>query len=766
MIKSNNKQFQKTLLAMSVSIGCVVFAGSQQAIAQDLVLEEVIVTGQKRAQSIQDTAGSVSAISSSALEDQIITDFSQIEELTTGLTLDTADSRKQSIALRGISVDSNSTSAAPIDVYWNDTTVRTNVAFQSVYDIERMEILRGPQGTLQGKTSPGGAIHIYTKKPEFGVTDGRFQQTFSDNGGSNTQFAMNLPIESDVLAVRIAGVYDENEGQGIKNIYTGQNEMHRSSGGRIGIKLQPTDNFDATLSYDYVDTKHQQPEAIFGSLNGDGKASGGYPAIHSEDRLAIGNTDVTTTTLNRLASLEMNYETENHLLTSVTGVRNNKQNDWRDDNPAGTGGVDDNYIYNNVNSDFDTKTQELRFSNTNGEFWDYIVGAYYSENDAQTFSKAYLKLDQFEATGIASDTQIPILEETYAIFTHNTLHFTDNTDLEVGLRYQQGDRSQKAGVYVYPNAQSPEGDNLLLIPEEFEAKDYDALTGTLRFSHHLNEDVMLYGAYNRAYRPGGITVTPDALNSDDLLFDEETSDTLEIGAKTTLMDGRMQLNGAAFYQVFDGFQAYNDSVRWINGDGDIENVKGGVTFNGDATVIGFEGDFNFAASEGWFIGGNMSIVEATFDDGAEGVCSDDTGFSADATTGDVARCDVGGNKLAPEPLWSVSLNSEYSFAVAELGDLYIRGLYKFQGERKYELLEDSDIGAYGVLNVYSGIRAADGQWDVSIWAKNLTDEQKLARSSASEFTAGVFGNVETDYRKGVMIPERTIGLSFAYNFEI
>ncbi|CAH0990645.1 hypothetical protein SIN8267_00739 [Sinobacterium norvegicum] len=758
MIKSNKKQFQKTLLAMSVSMGCVIFAGSQQAMAQDLVLEEVIVTGQKRAQSIQDTAGSVSAISSSALEDQIITDFSQIQELTTGLTLDKADSRKQSIALRGITVDSNSTSAAPIDVYWNDTSVRTNVAFQSVYDIERMEILRGPQGTLQGRTSPGGAIHIYSKKPEFGVTDGRFQQTFSDNGGSNTQFAMNLPIESDVLAIRVAGIYDENEGQGIKNIYTGQDEMHRSSGGRIGIKLQPTDNFDATLSYDYVDTKHQQPEAVFGSLNGDGMTSGGFPAIDKEDRLAIGNTDVTTTTLNRIASLEMNYEFENHLLTSVTGVQNNKQNDWRDDNPAGTGGVDNNYFYNNVNSDYDTMTQELRFSNTNGEFWDYIVGAYYDKNDAQTFSKKYLKYEPF-VNGLVADTQIPIISETYAIFTHNTLHFTDSTDLEIGLRYQDGTRDQKASTEA-------QGGTIVLVPEEFEVKDYDALTGTLRLSHHLTEDVMLYGAYNRAYRPGGITVTPDALNTDDLLFDEELSDTFEIGAKTTLMDGRMQLNGSAFYQMFDGFQAYNDSVRWINENGDPDNVKGGVTFNGDATVIGFEGDFNFVATEGWFIGGNMSIVEATFDEGAEGPCSDDTGFAVGAVTGSVAQCDVSGNKLAPEPLWSVSLNSEYSFAVGDFGDMYVRGLYKYQGERKYELLEDGDIGAYGIFNLYTGIRAADGQWDVSVWAKNLTDEAQLARSSAPEFTAGAVGNVETDYRKAVMIPERTIGLSFAYNFEI
>jgi outer membrane receptor protein involved in Fe transport len=756
MIKSNNKPFQKTLLAMSVSIGCVVFAGSQQASAQDLVLEEVIVTGQKRAQSIQDTAGSVSAISSSVLEDQVITDFSQIQELTTGLTLDKADSRKQSIALRGISVDSNSTAAAPIDVYWNDTSVRTNVAFQSVYDIERMEILRGPQGTLQGKTSPGGAIHIYTKKPEFGITDGRFQQTFSDNGGSNTQFAMNLPIESDVLAVRIAGVYDENEGQGIENIRNGQDEMHRSSGGRIGIKLQPSDNFDATLTYDYVRSKHGQPEAMFGSYSLAPQPSAGfYPDIDKEDRYAIGDQKVETTTLNRIATLEMNWEFGNHLLTSVTGVKNNTQDDIRDDDPIGyaAGAA---AIANRVFSDFDTTTQELRLSNTDGEFWDYIVGAYYDNAKADTVSERYSN-----GTNQAN-TFVPIESTTTALFVHNTFHLTDSTDVEVGLRYQDQERDQRADVFL-PNLEDP---LLVFISDEYVNEKSDAVTGTLRLSQHLNEDVMVYGAYNRAYRPGGITVTPTQINEEDLLFAEETSDTFEIGAKSTLMDGRLQLNGAAFYQMFDGFQAYNENVVATGADGQPVNIKGGITHNGDATVYGFEGDFNLAAAEGWFIGGSAAIVDTSFDSGVQGPCADEKQLVG-AAPRTVAKCDIGGTQLSAEPQWSVSLNSEYSLAVGDVGEYYLRGLYKYQGKKTYDLLDDADIGAYGVLSLYTGLRAADGQWDVSIWAKNLTDEQQLARSSNYEFSNDpAVGVLETDYRKGVMIPERTIGLSFAYNFEM
>ncbi|ROS01009.1 outer membrane receptor protein involved in Fe transport [Sinobacterium caligoides] len=767
--------------------------------ADSLVLEEVIVVGEKRAQSIQDVAGSISAISSSALDELAITDFSQIQEVATGLTMDKADSRKQAIAMRGISVDSNSTGSAPIDVYWNDMAVRTNVAFQALYDIEQVEILKGPQGTLQGNTSPGGAIHLYSKKPEIGATDGRLLQSFSDNGGSNSQFALNLPISSDKLAIRVAGVYDDNEGQEIKNIKNGQKEGHRSSAGRIGVKFQPTDSFDATLTYDYLRSEHEQPEAVFGQL-GEGvlpsaaaqaqylggklqaldPSMPGYATMlqnlglglvaaqgvlnpaydrgqyDKEDRIALGDTKVVTSALNRLTTLEMNYEAVGHIFTSVSGKQDNVQDDIRDDSVLGSPPGAPT-VANNNNSTYDTKTQEFRVANAEGQFWDYIAGFYY-EN-----LKSYTYYDGYYSGVKASSTQIPIETTVKAIFTHNTLHLSDSTALEIGLRYQELERNQRADVYVAPFDLSS-APYLSLLDEQYVNKESDALTGTLRLSQHLSESVMVYGAYNRAYRPGGITITPDQLNDDALLFDEETSDTIELGVKTMLMGGRLQLNGSAYYQVFDGFQAYNESVVYVTGQGAIDNVKGGVSHNGDATVMGLEGDVSFVATDNWYIGGSASYVDATFDSGEQGPCVDAS--SLDLTdVGSVAMCDIGGNKLAPEPEWSISLNSEYALAVGDLGEYYLRGLYKYQGERQYDLLKDGDIDGYGVLNLYTGLRAVDGQWDVTLWVKNLTDEQRLARSSNYEYVP-FLGDVQSEFRKAVMIPGRTVGLSLAYNFEL
>ena len=194
------KSFSKTAIASALSL-----LGTA-AVADNLILEEVVVTAQKSSESVQDISATVNVVSGDSLEKFASFDFRAIEQQTAGLTLSSPNARNSTISMRGVSVDPESGVSAAVDVYWNDAVVRADVAFNQMYDLERIEILRGPQGTLQGATSPGGALNMITRRANVDEAGGFVQGSIADNDGLNGQFAYGTPLIEGVLGVRVAGV--------------------------------------------------------------------------------------------------------------------------------------------------------------------------------------------------------------------------------------------------------------------------------------------------------------------------------------------------------------------------------------------------------------------------------------------------------------------------------------------------------------------------------------------------------------------------------
>ena len=167
--------FPRTAIAASLALLSI------HALADDLVLEEVIVTAQKRVENVQDIAATVNVLSGQDIDKFAAFDFNSIQQQTAGLTLSQPNARNNTISMRGISVDPEAGVSAAVDVYWNDANVRSDIVFNQMYDLERIEILRGPQGTLQGRTSPGGAINMITKRAPLDESGGYVQGSVSDN---------------------------------------------------------------------------------------------------------------------------------------------------------------------------------------------------------------------------------------------------------------------------------------------------------------------------------------------------------------------------------------------------------------------------------------------------------------------------------------------------------------------------------------------------------------------------------------------------------
>lgn len=760
---------QKQLATTALTAAIVSTMASATA-AQGLALEEIIVTAQKRTESVRDIPSTVNALTDEQLQDFNVFDLESIESLSAGLQLNKLDARRQTITIRGITADPDNVAKQPISIYWNGVPVRSQVGFSAIYDLERIEVLRGPQGTLQGRTDPAGAILMYTRRPNASRTDGYIQQTFSDNEGSNTQFAASLPIIENKLAVRLSGVFDENEGQGIENITTGQGQQNRNKSGRLSVDWLPTDNFSAMLTYQHIEKEVDFPEPIEGTPGALAAINPGLAGLDLDvdDRFAIHQGINENIERTDFVSLNLEWTLAGHTLTSVTGWHR-----WNQDN------VIDIDIANvlplpqmqRTQTDDKSVIQELRLASDTGQFWEYLVGAYYEDSKSGTTNSTDVS-GSFALGGlpvapgdVITAIDIPIENKTWAVFTHNTFNLTDATNLQIGVRYQEVERFNRADATFVNKTFLPDAFLQTALPfgplinDDQSDDKASAVTGGLTLSHHLNPDIMVYGSYNRSFRPAGVTVTPTPLSGDTLLFDEETSDAYELGFKSTLADGRFQLNGALFYQVYDGYLARADQIAArVPDTGEIVAVLGGLTYNADTIVQGVEFDFSGQLTETWSFGGGFSYTDSRFDDGVKAPCNAPIPPGAQ-----VATCLVEGDRVSALPDFAVNLRTEY---YVPLGDTewFIRGLYNFTSEQDNRLVKGEVVPSYATLNLYTGLRADDGSWSVEVWAENVTDrEEKAFVSNPIFFDAG--GTVlESNFRRNNLIQPRTIGITARYNF--
>ncbi|MCB1687775.1 MAG: TonB-dependent receptor, partial [Halioglobus sp.] len=379
-------------------------------------------------------------------------------------------------------------------------------------------------------------------------------------------------------------------------------------------------------------------------------------------------------------------------------------------------------------------------------------------------------------TGFLTESVLPVYANNFAVFTFNTFQLTPDIQLEAGLRWTKYDGHVRADVY-YAGANYAAGifNTLEAVNAAFSTRfpivgidnpdtHEDAVTGSLKVRYDWRDEVSLYAAYNRGYRPGGISIVPSPnigfLPDGTLEYQEETSDAIEIGAKSTLWDDRANLNIALYYQKFDGYLGFVRGVQVLNDNGDPVDLPGGIVYNGDANIWGVEVEGRVLLTETWDAGGALSYSKGEWD-GASQPCNERTGTEV------IGSCDIDGQPLGGEPEWSLSLNSEYFYPL-ESTEVYIRGLFKYTDDR---LNTDASAGignvskdfeSYQTLDLFTGWRSMDYSWDVSLWVKNVTDEDTVIfQQGPDQYDLAISGG---SYTQTNILPERTVGLTARYNF--
>ncbi len=740
-----------------IGLGAILPVTAQES--GTLQLEEVVVTAQKRDEALSETPMTVSVISGTQIVDFASFSFDDLNNLTAGLAI-SGNNFDTDIATRGLGTELNAAVSPRVTVYLDGTFINQQRGmFSGIYDVAQVEILRGPQGTLYGQTSPAGAITIRTANPNLEEIDGYASQSFTSQEGSNSQLGVSVPIIENELGIRLSGLYDTNEASDVQNITLGRHLNNQTRAFRAVALWEPNENFDLRLSYHDITDHFDIDPTVEG------------PGIKAKDRESVADYKSKMENQTDYFILETNYTFSNDwVMTFVASDQDNRiPRYWDGDGTALQ--AREQYVDSVVN---DVQVYELRLASQSGDFWNWIVGAFYQDTDAHTDVVA----DTWTTTGIQGlnvfadvDSTAFTSNETSALFTHNTLYLTENGTLTVGLRYSEVDRKNSQPFQQTVYQLNPDGSlggilreaDFNGVAEDAQKDKEDALTGTVKYQYQFTDALMGYTSYERGWRSGSANIAgnpaPPVFGS----FPDESSDNIEFGFKWELWDGRGLLNFATYYQIYNDFQfqataEYRDEIGRISIADPVVSVD-------EAESYGFDSDITVLITEDWLVRAMLTYNKTELTD-AKGVpCNNGQPISTE--TWSFNTCDFTGERAGQEPEWSGNVATEYSHALGNADmEWYARTLLNVESEYYSQSLQEN-LDSYAMLDLFLGLRSPAGTWDASLWVKNVADESAVLKAESlpqlPDFATGqTVDNPYTWIRR--QLNPRTFGLTVLYNF--
>lgn len=745
-----------------LGLSALALAAGNLAYAQENMLEEVTVTAQKRAQSLQDVPLSVSAIAGDKLEKSAITDLADLTSYVPNFSKSDT-SVGQYLVIRGISSGINQGFEQSVVQFVDDVALgRSNLARMPFMDLERVEVLRGPQNVLFGKNAIGGAISMVTAKPteEF-MARGLLEYTPEWDGTAITG-VVSGPLTDSVrarLAVRAA-----REDGYFENNLTGNEEPNREEGAVRGIiDWDITDRFSASLKLERsnIDFRGRNDEMYFTYTN-PVPSSPFYGLTYPQIAMAVGaltgqdvgsddgkqdyrrNTNLAETSDNEVnnATLRLDWDLDWATLTSVTGYVDYTVDERTDTDAAGI-----DAFTNKKDQSFDQFSQEIRFTSPGGEFIDWIGGAYFQTWDLEHQS-LFLVDDQnlWSALGIlgaaTGDPSLAALgaltnlqnsrnydgdSDLWAVFAQGTFNLSDRFRLTVGARYSDEKKSAHRVMDVI-NSQTGQFDlTQAAIANAVFGADFKTLgevTGGLYPIHDLRgersessftpsailefdatDDTMFYVSAKKGFKSGGFDGEGNAAGNFE--FEDENVKAYEGGMKTRFAGGIAELNAALFYTDYQDLQVSQF-------DGTLGFVVGNAAA---ATSQGVELDGRWAITDKWTLLGSVGYLDFTFDDYQGAACP-----AMDALITGEELCDFTGKPNIFTPEWSASVSLDYLTPIT--GSMNFHGVLdtNYVDEQFVDVTLNPDVKQDSFTKLNARIALEADWWSVALVGTNLTDE--------------------------------------------
>jgi iron complex outermembrane recepter protein len=693
-----NIRMQKIAKIGSVSAISLALLGTAQA-EEVSKLDTIIVTAQKREQSILEVPVAVSAISSESLEAAGVTRLDDLSSAFPNVYMNTNNSlRTTSISIRGVASNPNNPGVDQgvgvfVDGVYQSrpTTINTNL-----YDLERVEVIRGPQGALYGKNTIAGAVNLISKLPgEKSGIEGAVN--IGDFDALNLFGAADLVV-SDTAKARIS-VSSQRRSGFTENSTTGT-DLDNVDGTslRFAVVLDPAENFRVIWRGDAAeDRTNMGPSEVLanGVLAGTPLAD-----ANPEDRVVSNDFDPVQNRDLWGSSLEAQWTFSAGTLTSLTAFR---EYQWF--NAADNDFTALNQLRSGISEDQNQLSQELRFTSEKGEHFDYLVGAYYLKEDLSAVSNAVIGPD----LGVyPAETPIDIFADlkttSYAVFGQMNYHFNEQVGITAALRASKDEKDVAHSAVGDPYG-AVLADSAL---RKLSRKD-EELTPSISLNWTPSDNTLLYASYARGYKSGGYNVFSINAGSD-AEYKPEFVNNYELGAKSTLADGTVYLAAAAFFLDYTDLQ-----------------VNQLVTIGGVPSFT----TSNAAAAESWGLEleATWEPIDALRFTAAYGYLHGEFSDFQNATS---AGEDYSGNSLPEAPEHSLSINGDYRRSMTSSLDFVLHADASYRSEMYFSASNDSDYtqDAVTLLNSRIGIAASDDSWSLMLWGRNLSDEAyAVSRSS-------------------------------------
>ncbi|MEO0438901.1 MAG: TonB-dependent receptor [Pseudomonadota bacterium] len=673
------------------------------------VLEEVIVTAQKRSESAQGVPISITALSGDAVEKQNILSATDLEKFTPGLRIPQQDSAKTFINIRGVgSKKFDVGSSGSVGVFTDEVYLpRFSGADIGFLDIERVEVLKGPQGTLFGRNTIAGAISSWTRKPSF-ESEGFLEGGVSNKSSYLVRGAVNGTL-SDAIAARVS--FGQQDTGGFQtNTLTGSTDDRSTTTARLQLSWDVDETLNLLTFLQY--NNRQQDALLQRSFAATEDSQQIFPLLARPGLEVFDNGDRRDYPLSSDGDFEydtwMGYvraekEFDDFQLVSLTSYIQGDGLTLVDfdltEAEVGTSLFDE---------DYDTFSQEFRVV---GDQW--IIGAYYFLDDAYSDYEFTWFQDSifgfFGQDGLRQNGPIDIETEAYALFGEYQLDLSDKWTLKLGGRYSIDQiEFERIGFSIPPGQSEPIVDYTFSDSERWTSFD-----PKISFTYQLTEDAIAFASYNEGYKAGGTQFTATNIIVAMQTFDPEELSSYELGFKSELLDRTLRINGSLFYYEYEDLQVQTVNVNLTDG------IPVAFTSNAaESDIKGLELDLTWLPSQGLSVRLAYAYLDSQYNE-----------FFGPAGQ------DFSGNPLPVSPEHTVIATLEYATPVAGGWLLDLGTDWTWTDEFNFEPDTNDPFtaqDAYAIGSVRASLLSPSEQWLLSLFINNVTDEDYFANKNRRE----------------------------------
>jgi iron complex outermembrane receptor protein len=762
-MNSNHVRGHIPAILLSTAMGPMFAAGAATADAQQPStatadqLEEIIVTAEKREVNLQKEPEAVSVVSAEALDDEHLVKMTDLTGQVPGLVVSPNEGYRTVVAIRGLGLQANQNDIADpsVSLHIDGVYIPNDVSMNSDFiDVDRIEVLRGPQGTVFGQNSIGGAISITSKRPNLQNFEAQGDITGGSYGTVQARAMVNVPIGS-TLAVRVAVDEDKHDGYAT-NVLLGDHPDQANNLSVHGqILWQPVDDFSAILRIYHFGTGHltgQEEKNIDDSTPGAYNIAQGYPTKFYY------NSNVYSATLE--------YDTHGIAFKSISSYQHDSNIDQQDNGKTALN-ID---IVPNENLATQAVTQEFNITSIDkNSIFDWILGGFYLNLDKSVDFVEFVSHDKGATPiNLAVNTANPYSNPDFSFatattpkresisgFAQGTLHMTDAFRLTAGARFTKDIvTSDVCNNFVVGSACTP--------LEQTSTQT----TGKVGLEYDVAPANLLYGTVTRGAKPGGTNLsfgTPP-LGLVTPTYGGETILAYEVGSKNRFLDNKLQINGSAFYYDYKNLQFQNS---------DPGPFSGGVSNIPTSTVDGAELEFSVLPTQGLRFDGNIAYLHSEITSHelvldsvaatnitnlleAEGYGL----FSPQVAQGRAnAEASPYGNPLPDSPEFVFNLSASYAWPIGGAGVLTSRADYSHRDSFNYRVFNNfatDVVPSVDQVNLFFGWQPSQAKWNADLIVSNVANKAIISSRYTDAFGIGATSDQ--------YLPPRLVLVRIGYKF--